>query len=160
VTEGFFILALTVHVICCGAINELILYGTLDLRAAYAALPSFTFLLFVFSNLMLKPSLYFDFLKPWVPGISVIRWTTQAMVVNEFSDDENMPLVFNYSTFDHLMHLFGWGGKTKWECLYHAAIHMAVYKLLVLYVLEKKGYVERFVRHYLRAHPSEEVNLY
>jgi hypothetical protein len=100
VTEGFYLLSLLVHTIVASTISEVIVYNSSDLRSAYAALPAFAFLLFFFSSLMIKPSTYPDLFKAWLPSVSIVRWITQSMTINEFSDNENMPYFLNYSTYD------------------------------------------------------------
>jgi hypothetical protein len=159
VTKGFYLLALLIHSFCASAISEFLIYNSPDLRTAYALLPSFGFILFFFSSLMIKPSTYPRWMAPWLPSVSEIRWVVQAMTVNEFSDNENMYTNNRYSTFEKLMSLFGWGGKTKWECLQCACYNAIVFEALVLWVLFKKSYSQRGTRPY-RVADHEEVKLY
>ena len=157
--ENFYLLGLLVHTYVASTISEVIVYNSPDLRLAYCILPGFAFLLFLTSNLMIKPSTYLPFFKPWLPSISIVRWTMQALTVNEFKDGENMGSIANFDVYTELMHIFGWGGKTKWECLYYMLYHAIVYRVWVLYVLTKRAFREAGMRRH-RVVKEDEVNLY
>lgn len=158
-TMGFYLLALLVHSFGASSISEFLIFNSPDLRTAYTLIPSFGFILFFFSSLMIKPSSYPDLLKAWIPSISIIRWIAQCMTVNEFKDNENMWNNDRYSTYEHLMSLFGWGGKTKWECLKFAVFNAAVFRFFVLWVLFNKSRKLVGTRPY-RKTEQDEVRLY
>jgi hypothetical protein len=125
-TEAFYLLTLLVHTYVSATISELLIYNSADLRTAYTILPGFAFLLFLTSSLMIKPSTYPEFFQPWLPSVSIVRWTMQTMTVNEFSDGENMGSVANFDVYTSLMQLFGWGGKSKWVCLRYVLLCVCV----------------------------------
>ena len=58
VTLGVNILFQVCFGLCSSFASEAIVYRSSDLRAAYAAIPTFSFLMFFTSSLILKPSLY------------------------------------------------------------------------------------------------------
>lgn len=159
ITEPFFLLAVVVHTYAAAAISELLVNTSADLRTAYTVIPAFAFLLFLCSSLMVKPSTYPELFKPWLPSISIVRWTMQAMTVNEFSDGENMGSIARFDVYTNLMILFGWGGKSKWLCLYYMCYNAVIYRVLVLYVMFKKAVQDSGLRSY-RVVQEDEVNLY
>jgi hypothetical protein len=112
-------------------------YTLADVRSAYTAIPSLGFLLFFFSGIVIKPSTLPDWLAHWLPSISMVRWLTQSLVINEYADNRiAFPEVGPnlYSTYDAYLHLLGWGGKTKWFCLSILVLNMFIYKLFNLLV--------------------------
>lgn len=159
ITEEFYLLALVMHTVVASTISEVLVYNSADLRTAYTVLPGFAFLLFLTSSLMIKPSTYPAFFQSWLPSVSIVRWTMQAMTINEFSDGENMGSVANFDVYTELMRLFGWGGKSKWLCLYYMCYNALVYRVLVFYILAKKIMKESGMRRH-RVVKEDEVNLY
>ena len=159
ITEGFYLVALVTHTVVASTISEVLVYNSPDLRTAYTVLPGFAFLLFLTSSLMIKPSTYPEFFQSWLPSVSIVRWTMQAMTINEFSDGENMGSIANFDVYTELMRLFGWGGKSKWLCFYYMLYNALVYRVLVFYILAKKIIKESGMRRH-RVVKEDEVNLY
>ena len=76
---------------------------------------------------------------PWGPSISLIRWATQALVINDFEDNYTyFPMIppdgplgnIYLNTYHAFLHMFGWGGKTKWYCLGMIVVMFVVFKCL------------------------------
>ena len=127
-----------------------------DVRAAYGAVPAVGFMLFYFSGLMVKSSTYPDWLGPWLPSVSIIRWAMQAEFINQFDSNLVFPIVNNkYSTYDAFLSLFGWGGKTKLFCLEILIVNFIVYKVIMLLAIIKKTISQRGHR-FARQHKSVE----
>jgi hypothetical protein len=132
-----------------------------DVRTAYSFIPMACVLLFLFSGLIFKPSTLDSWLAPWLPSVSVLRWYTQGGFLNQYSGDtEAFPTISNdkvsYSSWEAVLNIFGWGGKSKWYCLQIVAVNLAVFRVLKLLVwvytvasqrgkrgLRKKIFVER-----------------
>ena len=81
------------------------------------------------------------------------------MTVNEFRDGENMGAVLNFDVYTNLMQLFGWGGKSKWLCLYYMCYNGIVYRVLVLNSLTNKAIQDASLRRH-RVVKEDEVTLY
>ena len=111
---------------------EAVIYLVPSLRAAYIIIPAVSFVQFSFSGLMLKPCLMPSWVAPWAPSSSMLRWVLQGQVLNYFHGSALFPALPGYDTFSHFLTLYGWGGKSKWYCLYVIFIFMAVFKLLTL----------------------------
>ena len=128
-----------------------------DIRSAYSVIPGVSFLLFFFSGIMLKPSTLPNWLQPWLPSVSIIRWTMQAEFINEFEGDDDVFPVINgsYSTYDAFLGLFGWGGKTKWTCLNILVLNLFIYRTVTLLAMMRKTVTQRGKRIY-RKHFIEE----
>ena len=111
---------------------EAVIYLVPSLRAAYILIPGLSFIQFSFSGLMLKPCLLPSWVAPWAPSSSMLRWVLQGQVINYFQDSPLFPALPGYNTYTHFLTLYGWGGKTKWYCLYMIFVFMAVFKMLAL----------------------------
>lgn len=108
-----------------------------DVRSAYTAIPALGFMLFFFSGIVIKPSTLPDWLASWLPSVSLVRWMTQALVINEYEVNRDaFPEVGpnKYSTYAAYLNLFGWGGKTKSYCLQILVLNMFLYKIFNLFM--------------------------
>ena len=109
---------------------EAVIYVVPGVREAYIAIPAVSFSQFLFSGLMLKPCLLPQWLAPWIPSISVIRWTLQGLCINYFSDNKDLfPQFEFYDTYTNFMTLYGWGGKSKWYCLNMVILMMVLMRI-------------------------------
>jgi hypothetical protein len=116
---------------------ETIVYVLPDIRTAYRLVPAVGFLLFYFSGIPVRPDLLPRWAAPWLPSVSMIRWLTQGLLINEYQYNRDaFPEVGpqQFSTYNYALSLFGWGGKTKWYCLYMLLINLAIYRALYLAV--------------------------
>lgn len=97
--------------------------------ACYTVVTSLGFLNFLFSGLFVKPDGLPDWLSPWAPSMSMIRWNMQANYVSLY--DGAFPVTSTgFSPYTILLGLFGWGGKTKWYCFYMLIINVIIYKVV------------------------------
>eukprot|EP00602_Paraphysomonas_sp_CaronLab_P009688 CAMPEP_0185022730 /NCGR_PEP_ID=MMETSP1103-20130426/5431_1 /TAXON_ID=36769 /ORGANISM="Paraphysomonas bandaiensis, Strain Caron Lab Isolate" /LENGTH=1307 /DNA_ID=CAMNT_0027554945 /DNA_START=376 /DNA_END=4299 /DNA_ORIENTATION=+ len=134
---GFYYLNNWIMSIVSTQLVETIVYILPDVRSAYRIVPAVGFLLFYFSGIMVKPSVLPEWLQPWLPSVSIIRWLTQALLINEYQyNREAFPEMgpYDYSTYDFTLSLYGWGGKTKWDCFYVLLINLAIYRIVYLMV--------------------------
>jgi hypothetical protein len=58
-----------------------------------------------------------NWMAPWAPSFSLIRWVMQAQFINYFDGSSVFPILPFINTYTQFLTLFGWGGKTKWYCL-------------------------------------------
>jgi hypothetical protein len=85
---------------------------------------------------MVKPSTLPQWTQSWLPSASVVRWMAQALTINEFKDNSELfPVIYGYDSYQALLSLFGWGGKTKWECLYVVALNVVVFRVVAYFAL-------------------------
>lgn len=117
---------------------ETIVYVLPDIRSAYSFIPGASILLFLFSGLVFKPSTLPDWLAPWLPSVSVIRWYAQAMVINQYNGNHDaFPVLngrVNYSSYEGFLNIFGWGGKTRWDCFAIVFVNFLIFRFLKFYV--------------------------
>lgn len=127
---------------------ETIVYTLPDIRSAYSFIPGASVILFLFSGLIFKPSTLPSYLAPWLPSVSMIRWFSQGMFINQFlGDTEAFPEIkqpFYYSTYEALLNIFGWGGKTKWDCFRILMINFVIFRIgklvvSILTVVSQRG---------------------
>jgi ABC-type multidrug transport system ATPase subunit len=142
----FFFMGSTVVIVLIGTLlAEWVMSIVPDMRSAYMLIPLLVFVNFAFSGLFLKFSTLPSFTKGWSPSLSAIRWLLQANFINRFEDDTcsgdliqscSFPILpswpTDYSTYDNFEELFGWKGKTKWECLYILLAMFVAYRLATL----------------------------
>jgi len=133
-TFGFVVLTFIFLVLCSTILAELCIVGAPEKRIAYLTIPALAFFNFLFSGLFIKPGSLPQWLAPWAPSLSMIRWTMQSNFINQY---ENNPEVFpvlpsGYSTYTSFLQLFGWGGKTKWYCFYMLVANVFIFKAVSL----------------------------
>jgi hypothetical protein len=135
--ESFYYIVIWLSGIAATFLVETVVYILPDMRSAYGFIPMFSILLFVFSGLIFKPSTLPQYLQPYVPSISIIRWIAQATVLNEFdTNDDVLPVIpgpnGGYSVWESYLNMFGWGGKTKWYCFNVLMMNIAVFRAITL----------------------------
>ena len=121
---------------------EAVIYIVPSVREAYILIPAVSFSQFLFGGLMLKPCLLPRWLAPWIPSISIIRWTLQGLCINYFQDNTALfPSVpaFGFSSYANFMTLFGWGGKTKWYCLNMIIVMLVLMRLATVLVVTMRA---------------------
>jgi ABC-type multidrug transport system ATPase subunit len=170
--QGYYLLQM---IICCVTglvLCEAVCVAVPDVRSAYLTLPVVSMVMFFFSGLPVKPATLPDWVGPWGPSISLIRWVSQSLVLNEFDGQTCSPAVtgetctfpevqiqggaVTIKTYSAFKTLFGWGGKTKYFCLEMVVINLIIFKILVLILLYVKPYLNRWRRH-LRKVTKEEA---
>jgi len=133
-------------VICCFVLinlagtmlAEVVIYTAPDMRSSYITVPAAAFLQFVSSGLFLKAQSWPSWLAPWVPSVSMIRWIMQALFITVYDGDtDEFPIAvplpgITYTNYTGYLNLFGWGGKTKWYCVYMLMANVAVFRVLCL----------------------------
>lgn len=126
---GFTILCYMCATLAGAMMSEVVVYGLPEVRSAYTTIPALAFLQFLFSGLFIKAGSLPDWLSPWTPSISLIRWVMQANYINLYKYTDVFPVLPNgYSTYTSFLELFGWGGKTAWQCFYNILIFIAVFR--------------------------------
>ena len=130
----FVILIFTAMILATTMMSEVLVYGSGDLPTAYACLGSVAGLLFVTSGLILKPGSFPNWLRPWAPSLSVLRWIMQAGFICLYYENyvafPNLAVPgVNYTLYTEYLKLFGWGGKTKWYCFYMLLVNVAVFRV-------------------------------
>jgi len=115
---------------------ETIVHILPDIRHAYSFIPGMSIMLFLFSGMIFKPDTLPNWMQPWLPSVSVIRWMAQGIVINEFgTNDDIFPVTpTGFSLWDNYLSIFGWGGKTKWYCLRIMLLNMGIYRVVHLLV--------------------------
>ena len=115
---------------------EAVIYIVPSVREAYIAIPAVSFSQFLFSGLMLKPCLLPRWMAPWIPSISIIRWTLQGLCINYFQDNAALfPQLPGYDTYTTFMSLYGWGGKSKWYCLNMVLVMLVIMRIGTVIVI-------------------------
>lgn len=146
---GFYYYSTMASVVCAFYIAECIISFTPDVRVAYLSIPAVAFSHFTFSGLFIKYQSLPSWLAPWMPSVSIIRWALQGEFINEFDPQRctispecqtgacelcTFPTIegntVTYSTWDALLTLFGWGGKTKYFCASIIILWLVLYKVL------------------------------
>ena len=136
-TFGFVILSFIALVIAGTMLSEIVIFSSPDMRSSYVTIPAMAFLEFVTSGLFLKAGSFPNWLRPWVPSVSLIRWIMQATFICVYDGNtEAFPpfsaLGTDYSLYDGYISLFGWGGKTKWYCFYMLLVNIAIFRFFCL----------------------------
>jgi hypothetical protein len=145
-------------VLASATLGEALILISPDIRTVYTIIPAVGFILFFFSGLIIKPSTLPEWTQPWIPSVSIIRWAMQGMTINEFENSGLFPTIFNYSTYEALLTLFGWGGKTKEYCLIVVVYNVAIYKVFSFFALLVRSRAQVGKRGLLE--PSHEDRLY
>ena len=149
----FFVLCTIFATLGGTALSEAVVFLVPTVRSAYLIIPAVSFVQFAFSGLFLKPSLLPDWMAPWAPSISIIRWTLQAEFINQFQGSQIIPFGLslpNYSAFGAFLSLFGWGGKTKWFCFEMILVNVAIYKIATLFSIGVSSAISRGGRQFNR----------
>ena len=128
-----------------------------NIRSAYSVIPSVIFLLFFLSGLFIKPDTLPGWGQPWMPSVSIIRWGMQALSINEFNDNTDIfpEVPFDYSMYDAYMALFGWGGKTKWDCFYIIVLNLAIYRSAT-YIIMRIATAAQVGRRHLKVREADD----
>jgi ABC-type multidrug transport system ATPase subunit len=159
---NFFYLSFFTIVLCGTQMVSAIAYTLSDVRDAYSAIPGIAFLLFMFSGLVFKAQTLPRWLAPWLPSVSIIRWAAQGLTINEYAYNRvAFPLLGpqgGYSTYQNFLSLFGWGGKTKWDCFYVVVLNFFVFRVLSLFASMFAAYSQRGKRALIK--PIVEERLY
>ena len=125
-------------VLCCTMLAEIAIYQSETLAAAYILISVLGGLEFLCSGLILKAGSFPDWLGPWVPSISLLRWIMQGGFIRVYNNNTDaFPPLFPFSTYTQYtgyLDLFGWGGKTEWYCFWMIVINIAVFRIGCLVV--------------------------
>jgi hypothetical protein len=131
---GFAILSFMFLILASVMLSECIVVGASDKRNCYTSIPGVAFLNFLLSGLFIKPQSLPDWMKPWAPSVSMIRWNFQAQFINVYENSSAfVTLPTGFSTYTAFLRLFGWGGKTKWYCFYMLVANVFIFKFLALW---------------------------
>jgi len=151
--EAYYILSISVTVIAAFVIAESIGFYVGRVRGGYLAVPAVSVVSFFFSGMPVRASTLPDWVAPWGPSISLIRWQAQSSLLNEFNDDSTtFPTTVSTSTFQvnpyaQYLAMFGWGGKSKWYCIDMILVMIVFFKVIQLCVLVIKPMLNREYRH-------------
>lgn len=172
----WFFMGSTVVIVLIGTLlAEWVMSIVPDMRSAYMLIPLLVFVNFAFSGLFLKFSTLPSFTKGWSPSLSAIRWLLQANFINRFQNDTCNPLELcsngelctcafpilpaypdNYSTYLHFEELFGWKGKTEWDCLWILLAMFVAYRFATLICTGIKATVLKGSRKFKKT--TDEIN--
>lgn len=97
-------------------LGEAMIYICPNSRAVYSLIPFIGYMMFFFCGLIVKPSTLPAWAGPWVPSVSVIRWTMQGLTINEFENNSELfptiklnPDAEGFNGYHNILNLFGWG---------------------------------------------------
>ena len=76
-------------------------------------------------------------LGTWAPYITFMRWSFQALVLNEFQDNDNLPYAQSY------INNLGFDTYTKEECIPFIILYLAVFSLALLLALRFVNFEKR-----------------
>lgn len=135
------ILSYVLMVLSGAVMSEAVVFMSDDKRLCYTAIPGLAFVQFMFSGLFIKSGSLPQWLAPWTPSISMIRWMMQGNYISLYYNTNVFPVLPNgYSTYTSFLVLFSWGGKSDWYCLYRLLIFLAVFRVCSLLA---SGYAAR-----------------
>lgn len=115
-------------------------------------------------------------MQPWLPSVSLIRWFTQGLTINEYDgNNEAFPsvgisayileiflllmsiLIIEilidclqtpfFDSYTYALSLFGWGGKTKWYCFYMLLVSLGVFRVVMIVASVYQTTRQRGQRH-------------
>jgi hypothetical protein len=89
-TGMYFMLMTWFMGVACTMIIETICYTLSDIRDVYGGIISTAMVLFLFSGLFFKASTLPEWMAPWLPSISIIRWYAQGIINNEYDGNLNV----------------------------------------------------------------------
>ncbi len=124
---GYAIAAFMVFMLVCHGLAECVISIAPNLVQAYISLTGLSFTNFLFSGLFLKFQSLPNWMGPWVPSLSMIRWNLQGNFINIYQDAFPATKT-GFSPYAILLRLFGWGGKTKWFCFQCLIVLFCVYR--------------------------------
>lgn len=148
-----------VGVVASTMLTEAVMFSASSIRTGYQVIPGVVFVNFVFSGLMIKPVTLPNWLG-WAPAATLCRWVLQAQILNQFDGDTGaFPYIdlFNYSTYDAYLSLFGFGGKTKWYCFYMILINIFVFRLLTLLMIVLKTHGQKGLRQFKKVEEADKM---
>jgi ABC-type multidrug transport system ATPase subunit len=151
--EGYCLLQIVFAALAGLTLTEAVCYYVDNVRAVYLTIPVISMVLFFFSGLPVKPSTLPFWIRPWGPSISVIRWAAQSLCINEFEDDYSGTMnvidtgLFIVDPYERYLGMFGWGGKSKWDCFVNVFINIIVFRAGALLVLWLKPMLTSEKRH-------------
>ena len=126
-----------ISVVICGTmLSEIAVYTSETLSASYIMISVVGALEFLCSGLIVKAGSFPLWLRPWIPSLSMLRWIMQGGFIRVYNNNlEAFPMIFPKSTYTQYygyLSLFGWGGKTEWDCLGMIVINIVIFRLLCL----------------------------
>ena len=126
---GFAIMSFMFLVWSSVLLSENVIFMIKDKRDCYTALTGLGFINFLFSGLFVKSAALPNWLGPWAPSLSMIRWNMQGNYISVY--DGAFPVTpQGFSPYTLFLSLFGWGGKTKYYCFYMLLINVIIYKIV------------------------------
>ena len=152
----YFLVANMVGVLAMSMMTEAIIAYVPSQRTAYFMVPGLTFFQFTFSGLFVKAQSLPNWLAPWITSLSMIRWVFQGNWINQFKNDERLISIpaIDFDSYTAFLHLFGWGGKSKWFCVYMLFIFMFVFKAASYYAGNVATLIHRCGRRYKESLPN------
>jgi hypothetical protein len=143
--EAFYYLNMLCFQIASTLLSLIFIIQAKDIRSIYYSIPASAFLLFFFSGMLVKPSTLPEWCASWMPSISVMRWFMQAGIINEAYGNTELfpPPIGGFDPYAAYMGVFGWNGKTKYECLNITAINIAIYYVLCWFALWFASYQQK-----------------
>ncbi len=127
-----------------------------NMRAVYGIIPFIGFFLFFFSGLTVKAQTLPSWAAPWMPSVSIIRWTMQGLTINEFQNSALFPTVGDFDGYTYILSLFGWGGKSKWYCLNVIFLNAAVFRTLTFISIFVRTRLQQGKRHLIHESVQDE----
>ncbi len=84
-----------------------------------------------------------------MPSFSILRWTTQASVLNEFDHSSFVSNAY-IDGYQMFLSMFGWGGKSKWYCMWIVVLQLVIFKFLALFAISRSASKQIGNRHLRR----------
>lgn len=154
--RSFFMLLTVLFIFASATIGEALICLSPDLRTVYTVIPGASLVLFFFSGIMVKASTLPEWTKSWLPSISLVRWMSQAMTINEFQNSELFPTIANYDSYEQTLSLFGWGGKTKWQCLSIIGLNVVIFRIVAYIALLIRSHAQIGKRGLIKSNAHED----
>jgi len=152
----YFLVANMIGVLAMSMLTEAIIAYVPSQRAAYFMVPGLTFFQFTFSGLFIKAQSLPNWLAPWITSLSMIRWVFQGNWINQFKNDDRLISIpeIDFDSYTAFLRLFGWGGKSKWFCVYMLFIFMVVFKAASYFAGNVATLIHRCGRRYKESLPN------
>jgi hypothetical protein len=125
---GFGLLVFISSTVTGTILSECICFSQSSRRGCYTTIPAIGTLNFMFSGTFIKPGSLEKWMQYWAPSISFYRWAVQANVINVYQNDTEALAQEPINIYAEFLSLFGWGGKTKWYCLYMVLAFIAIFR--------------------------------